>query len=117
MLVLPWYSLTGIVLIFQLLVPASARADGTVLTLTQAESLAQPHAPWLAHHRTNADAAAERAVYASRLPDPQLVLGALNVPTDTWKFDREDMTMTMVGLRQSFPPGDTLALRRRRAPE
>ena len=29
MLQLPWYSLTGIVLIFQLLVPASARADET----------------------------------------------------------------------------------------
>jgi len=79
MLQLPWYSLTGIVLIFQLLVPASARADETanapslargprlapigdaLLTLTQAESLAQTHAPWLAHHRTNASAAAERA--------------------------------------------------------
>jgi len=60
-----------------------------LLTLTQAETLAQTHAPWLAHHRTNADAAAERAVYASRLPDPQLVLGALNVPTDSWKFDRK----------------------------
>jgi len=133
MLQLPWYSLTGIVLIFQLLVPASARADETanapslargprlapigdaLLTLTQAESLAQTHAPWLAHHRTNANAAAERAAYAGRLPDPQLVLGALNVPTDTWKLDQEDMTMTMIGLRQSFPPGDTLALRSQRA--
>lgn len=112
---LQFYSLTGMVLIFQLLVPASARADDALLTLTQAESLAQTHAPWLAHHRTNANAAAERAVYAGRLPDPQLVLGALNVPTDTWKLDQEDMTMTMVGLRQSFPPGDTLALRSRRA--
>jgi outer membrane protein TolC len=115
MLALPWYSLTGIILILQLLAAASARADDALLTLTQAETLAQTHAPWLAHHRTNADAAAERAVYAGRLPDPQLVLGALNVPTDTWKFDQEDMTMTMVGLRQSFPPGDTLALRGRRA--
>jgi outer membrane protein TolC len=115
MLALLFYSLTGIILIFQLLVPANARADDALLTLTQAESLAQTHAPWLAHHRTNANAAAERVVYAGRLPDPQLVLGALNVPTDTWKFDQEDMTMTMIGLRQSFPPGDTLALRGRRA--
>jgi hypothetical protein len=58
MLVLPWYSLTGMILIFQLLAPTSARADDALLTLTQAESLAQTHAPWLAHHRTNADAAA-----------------------------------------------------------
>lgn len=115
MLALPWYSLTGIALIFQLLAPMAARADDTLLTLVRAESLAQTHAPWLAHHRTNASAAAERVVYAGRLPDPQLVLGALNVPTDSWKLDQEDMTMTMVGLRQSFPPGDTLALRSRRA--
>ena len=85
------------------------------LTLAEAERLALTHAPWLAHHRTNVDAAAERAVYEGRLPDPQLVLGALNVPTDTWKLDQEDMTMTMVGIRQSFPPGDTLALKSRRA--
>jgi outer membrane protein TolC len=115
MLALPWCSLTGIVLILQLLAPASTRADDVLLTLTQAESLAQTHAPWLAHHRTNANAAAERVVYAGQLPDPQLVLGAINVPTDTWSLDQEDMTMVMVGLRQNFPPGDTLALRGRRA--
>jgi hypothetical protein len=55
MLALPWCSLTGIVLILQLLAPASTRADDVLLTLTQAESLAQTHAPWLAHHRTNAN--------------------------------------------------------------
>ena len=88
MLLLPWYPLTGMVLIFQLLAAASARADEALLTLTQAESLAQTHAPWLAHHRTAASAAAERVVYEGRLPDPQLILGALNVPTDTWKLDQ-----------------------------
>jgi hypothetical protein len=153
---LPFYSLIGMVLIFQLLVPvgahagepadahyfstertseasgasASARDPRTgapgvppmtspsgdaVLTLTQAESLAQAHAPWLAHHRTNANAAAERVVYAGQLPDPQLVLGAINVPTDNWSLNQEDMTMVAVGVRQSIPPGDTLALRSRRA--
>lgn len=112
---LRFYPLTGMVLIFQLLAPTSTRADDVLLTLTQAESLAQTHAPWLAHHRTNANAAAERVVYAGQLPDPQLVLGAINVPTDTWSLDQEDMTMVVVGLRQNFPPGDTLALRSRRA--
>jgi len=112
---LPLYSLTGIILIFQLLAPATARAEQALLSLTHAESLALTQAPWLAHHRSNAEAAAQRVVYESRLPDPQLVLGAINVPTDTWKLDREDMTMTMVGIRQSFPPGDTLALKGKRA--
>jgi len=93
---------------------ASAAADA-VLTLAEAERLAIKQAPWLAHHRTNVDAAAERVLYEGRLPDPQLVVGAVNVPTDSYKLNREDMTMTMVGIRQSFPPGDTLALKSRRA--
>ncbi len=112
---LPLYSLTGIILIFQLLAPATARAEQALLSLTHAESLALTQAPWLAHHRSNAEAAAQRVVYESRLPDPQLVLGAINVPTDTWKLDQDEMTMTMVGIRQSFPPGDTLALKGKRA--
>jgi len=102
------------VLLIVLAGASGVRAD-TELTLAEAERLALAHAPWLAHHRTNVDAAAERAVYEGRLPDPQLVVGAINVPVDTYKLNQEDMTMTMVGIRQSFPPGDTLALKSRRA--
>lgn len=85
------------------------------LTLSEAERLALENAPWLKHHRTGAEAAAERVVYESRLPDPQLTLGFLNVPTDSYRLDREDMTMTMVGIRQAFPPGDVLKLKGQRA--
>ncbi|MDH3370929.1 MAG: TolC family protein [Gammaproteobacteria bacterium] len=85
------------------------------LTLSEAERLALENAPWLKHHRTGAKAAAERVVYESRLPDPQLTLGFLNVPTDSYRLDREDMTMTMVGIRQAFPPGDVLKLKGQRA--
>ena len=85
------------------------------LTLAEAERLALEHAPWLQHHQKNAAAAAERVVYDSRLPDPQLTLGLLNVPTDSYRLDSEDMTMTMVGIRQSFPPGDVLKLKGQRA--
>jgi outer membrane protein TolC len=95
-----------------LAVPLTAGAE---LTLAEAERLALEQAPWFAHHRSNVEAAAERAVYESRLPDPQLVLGAINVPTDTYRLNQEDMTMTMVGVRQTFPPGDTLALKGQRA--
>jgi outer membrane protein TolC len=94
---------------------AAPLSVGATLTLAEAEHLALEQAPWFAHHRSNVEAAAERAVYESRLPDPQLVLGAINVPTDSYRLNQEDMTMTMVGVRQSFPPGDTLALKGRRA--
>lgn len=99
-------------LLLMLLAAPGAAAE---LTLRDAERLALEHAPWYAHHRTAMDAAAERVVYENALPDPQLTVGAVNVPTDSFKLDEEDMTMLMVGVRQAFPPGDTLALRQRRA--
>ncbi len=92
------------------------RADAAPeLTLPETERLAVEHAPWLQHHRTNADAASERVVYENQLPDPQLTVGLVNVPTDSLRLDREDMTMTVVGIRQSFPPGSTLKLKGLRA--
>ena len=52
------------------------------------------------------DAARQRIAPAGALDDPMLEAGALNVPTDSWRFDREDMTMRMIGLAQKFPyPG------------
>lgn len=105
--------LAGISLII-LAAATVVRAD-TELTLAEAERLTLNQAPWLQHHRTNAEAASERAVYESRLPDPQLVMGMLNVPADSLRLNREDMTMTMVGIRQAFPPGNTLRLRGERA--
>jgi outer membrane protein TolC len=103
----------GIVLILITGMPGAFAA--TELTLNEAERLAVEQAPWLQHHRTNASAAAERAVYEGRLPDPQLTLGLANVPTDSYRLNREDMTMTVVGVRQAFPPGKTLQLKSERA--
>ncbi|HLE93468.1 MAG TPA: hypothetical protein VI543_02665, partial [Sulfuricaulis sp.] len=91
----PW---AGIFLVVLSGTPIAVAAQE--ITLPEAERLALEQAPWLAHHRTNMDAAAERTVYEGRLPDPQLIVGAINVPTDTYKLNTEDMTMTMVGIRQ-----------------
>ena len=85
------------------------------LTLERAEALALEQAPALARLVHGAAAAAERVVYEGRLPDPALTLGAINVPTDSFSLREDDMTMVGVGLRQAFPPGDTLAQRTRRA--
>jgi len=87
----------------------------TELTLAEAERLALEQAPWLQQYRNNANAAAERTVYEGRLPDPQLTFGFVNVPTPSYSLRQEDMTMTMIGVRQTFPPGNTLALRTNRA--
>ncbi len=94
---------------------AAPFSAGAALTLAEAERLALERAPWYQHHRTSVSAAAERVEYEGRLPDPQLTLGVVNVPTTTYDLRSEDMTMTNVGVRQQFPPGDTLKLRSRRA--
>lgn len=97
------------------LIAASNATAESELTLAAAEHLALERAPVLAQANANVKAAAERTISAGRLPDPQLVIGALNVPTDTYRLDQEDMTMVEIGVRQAFPPGDTLAARTRRA--
>ena len=85
------------------------------LTLDRAERIALEQAPVLARLVHGAAAASERVVYEGRLPDPALTLGAINVPTDSLSLKEEDMTMLGIGIRQAFPPGDTLAQRTRRA--
>ena len=105
--------LTGIILIVLAGAPKAAVAQE--ITLAEAERLALEQAPTLARARANASASAERTVSEGRLPDPQFTTGFVNVPTDSFSFRDEDMTMTTVGIRQSFPPGDTLALKSRRA--
>ena len=107
--------LAGISLIHAALVGVSSALADTELTLAATERLALQHAPWLSHHRTNVTAAAERVTYSGRLPDPPLTLGEANVPTGTYRLNQEDMTMVNVGIRQAFPPGDTLKLRSQRA--
>ena len=94
---------------------ALAAAAETPLTLERAEQLALLQAPGLAQHRNHVQVAAERTIADGQLPDPQLVVGAINVPTDTFSLNQDDMTMTMIGIRQAFPPGATRALRVQRA--
>lgn len=59
----------------------------------------------------------ENAIADSQLPDPELKLGVVNMPLDTFDFGEQPMTQGQIWLRQSFPSGDTLALtgERRRA--
>ncbi len=52
------------------------------------------------------EAARQRIAPAGALEDPMLEAGLLNVPATSWRLNREDMTMKMLGLSQRFPyPG------------
>lgn len=94
---------------------AAPLTAGAALTLAEAEKLALERAPGLERARATVMASTERVVYEGRLPDPQLTTGFVNVPTDSYNLRQDDMTMSMVGVRQAFPPGDTLGARTRRA--
>jgi len=89
--------------------PALARSD-TPLTLAEAEDLALQAEPGQQALAARAAALDERAVAASELPDPMLRVGLNNFPIESGGFSTEGMTQATIGLRQTFPGGDTLAL-------
>lgn len=62
--------------------------------------------------RHEAEAARQRVSPAGALDDPMLEAGLINVPTNSWRLNREDMTMKMLGLAQRLPAPGKRALRR-----
>jgi outer membrane protein, heavy metal efflux system len=76
------------------------------LTLDQTLELAEREAPSLAAQAASVQAARHAAVPAGELPDPKLNLGVQSLPIegdDRGRFDREPMTMQMIGLMQEVP--------------
>jgi outer membrane protein, heavy metal efflux system len=57
------------------------------------------------------EAASQRVRPAGALDDPMLEAGLLNVPNQSWRLNREDMTMKMLGLSQKLPYPGKRALR------
>ena len=57
------------------------------------------------------EAASQRVRPAGALEDPMLEAGFLNVPIQSWRLNREDMTMKMLGVSQKLPYPGKRALR------
>ena len=88
------------------LVAALCSLPAAALTLDQALLLAEREAPSLTAQAANVQAARHAAVPAGELPDPKLTLGVQSLPIegdDRGRFDREPMTMQMIGLMQEVP--------------
>ena len=79
-------------------------APATTLQQLVVEALKNnPEIAAAAHER---DAAGHRISPAGALDDPMIEAGFLNVPIDSLRFNREDMTMKMLGIAQKLPyPG------------
>jgi len=86
-----------------------------LLTLEQAVSLALASGdPYLLQPGEMASSYEAQAVSDAQLPDPSVQMRFANWPTNSFSYTQEPMTQLQVGLRQSFPKGDTLKLRRAR---
>lgn len=81
------------------------------LTLEEAERLAIQQSPEIRKLLAGGQALSEQAIAAGQLSDPKLIVGTINVPTNSFSFTQDDMTMISMGLQQSFPPGCSLAIK------
>lgn len=98
-----------------LLIAGAAQAGP--LTFEQALKRAAA-APSIEARAAQADAARAAAVSSNQLPDPKLQLGLRDFPVtgpDAGRFNRDDFTMTTVGVSQAFPNPAKRRARRDRA--
>lgn len=86
-----------------LLLPATLRAEP--LTFDAALQSAQREAPSLKGREAGVNAAQSAAIAADRLLDPALDIGIRDFPVtgpDAGRFNRDDFTMTTIGVSQQF---------------
>ena len=83
-------------------------ADEAVLTLAQAEQIAQDRDALGQSISAEAEALRHQSVADGQLSDPRFKLGAINFPVDNFARGREPMTQLQFGVQQTFPRGDTL---------
>lgn len=102
--------ITAVALLFAAAAAAAQQDADAALRALVAEALEKN--PEIRAARAEAEAARQRVSPAGALDDPMLEAGLVNVPTDTWRLNREDMTMRMLGLSQRLPFPGKRALRR-----
>ena len=87
--------------------------DAHAISLKEVEKIALKEAPELAQLRHSEYSLRESAVAAGQLSDPKLQAGLINVPTDSFDLDQENMTQMKFSLVQNFPKGRTLSVKSR----
>ncbi len=106
-----WAWLCAAVLVVAAAHAAFASAD-EAMTIAPATTLQQligealKNSPEIAAAAHERDAAGHRVSPAGALDDPMIEAGLINVPVQSWRLNREDMTMKMLGISQRLPyPG------------
>ena len=84
------------------------------LSLEETTALALSQQPQLLAQQAAIHALDHSAPAAGELPDPRLGLGVANLPTNSFSFTQEPMTMATIGVSQMIPGGDKRRLARAR---
>jgi len=98
-------------LVLALWQPAFQASYAASLTLGQAEQAALSQSPEVKSQEAKTRFVRQSAIAAGQLSDPKLMLGAMNMPVDSFDFSQEPMTQVQVGLMQAFPRGRSLHYR------
>ena len=92
------------------LISISVSVNSAELGLNEAVNHALNHEPWLKASKQKQASIEAQSIAAGTLPDPVLTLGLMNLPTNGFAFDQENMTQFKVGISQSLSRGDSLTL-------
>ena len=94
---------------------ADSQSTNYPLSLAEAVLVSeQSEQPSVEQWDARADALVHRGEAEFALPDPMVRIGLSNLPLSDFDPGREAMTQTQIGLRQSYPRGNTRALSRAR---
>ena len=88
-----------------------AQVERPTMPLREAVAEALGNNPDIQTAKKEQEAVRERISPAGALDDPMLEAGVVNLPVESLRFNREDMTMKMIGLSQRFPYPGKRALR------
>ncbi len=93
--------------------PSPAPEEGGGMDFAAYLKLMLEKHPELKMVRAEARAKEEVPSQAESLPDPQLSIGVMDLPTDSFSFTQEDMTRKSIGISQAFPAPGKRDLRRK----
>ena len=84
---------------------------GKTNSLSEIESIAINKAPELLLSENKEEALLNLSIADSRMPDPEVQAGIVNVPTDTFNLKQDNMTQLKLGVMQNIPRGDVLTFK------
>jgi outer membrane protein TolC len=90
-------------------------SNAFAIDLKQAEQLAIDSDPSIESYRAMSLSFIDESVADDTLPDHKLLLGAVNVPVDSFDLEQEQMTQLKVGIKQEFPRGDSLSVKQQQS--